>query len=577
MTRFQLLISGAAAAALMAGIAIAQERAPVTQAAAPKPDTLLTKAVEADVAQTDEQLLNAGQDQDNWRLHGRDYFNQSYSPLTQITPENVTKLRPSALIQTGIANSFEATPIVVNGIMYISTAMDHVQAYDAVTGRIKWSFNPEIIYTDVCCGPQSRGVAVAYGKVFLARLDGKVTALDAKTGAVVWSAEQKDILPEPTHYYSFTMAPQVYDGMVIVGNSGAEYPTRGFVEALDANTGKLIWRFHTLPSPDQPGGKGAWSEDSWKYGGGSVWNTPAIDPKNGIITFAVGNPNPDYNGEFRKGNNLYTDSIVGIHAKDGTVAWWYQQVPHDLWDYDAVSPTMMFDVKDKTGKTVPAVGEGGKIGYVYILNRITGKLIYQSEPFSKQSANKFQVPTETPIIRYPGINGGALWSPPAFSPLTQSFYIVGEDHAYSTFTRPMERYVPGMKTVGQVTGGSQRANFEPFPATGTVTSIDVNSGKINWQWRSDMPMYGGALATGSNLLFAGEMNGNFDAFDARTGKKLWEYYMGIGVCSSPITYRVNGVQYVAVSGAGCARSTDIGQLVQPQYGDTIAIFSVPNP
>jgi glucose dehydrogenase len=227
--------------------ALAQERAP--DAPAPIPETILSKAVTANIASTDQQLLNADADQDNWLLHGRTYDNQRFSPLTQINRENVKRLAIKAIIHTGQINSTEATPIVVDGILYVSTPLNHVQAYDATTGELKWSYNPVLGFTDNCCGPQSRGVAVAYGKVFVAQLDGHVVALDARTGAVVWKSVIADTIPAPSHYYAFTLAPQVFNGMVLVGNSGAEYPTRGFVQALDANNGKLIWRFYTTAAP----------------------------------------------------------------------------------------------------------------------------------------------------------------------------------------------------------------------------------------------------------------------------------------------------------------------------------------
>ncbi|HVZ28413.1 MAG TPA: PQQ-binding-like beta-propeller repeat protein [Rhizomicrobium sp.] len=572
MKHFHQALWAAGFAVLMTGSIQAQERAPdVVQEA---PPTVLVHPVTANVTVTDQQLLNAGNDPDNWLLHGRTYDNADYSPLTQINAQNVGRLAPVAIIHTGVVNTYENTPIEVNGVLFTVTASDHVQTYDAVTGQLLWTYNPKLDYSDVCCGPQARGVAVAYGKVFMAQLDGRVVALDAKTGQVAWRTNQADMLPEPTHYYSFTMAPQVYDGMVIVGNSGAEYPTRGFVEALDANTGKLVWRFRTTAAPDEPGGN-SWSGDSWKSGGGSVWNTPAIDPKNDLVIFAAANPNPDYWGENRKGDNLYTNSIIGVHAKTGKIAWYYQQVPHDLWDYDATAPAALFDAKDASGKLVPAAAEAGKVGNVFIVNRLTGALLHKSEPFVMQSANMFDVPGEKPITRYPGINGGSLWSTPSVSPLTHYFYVMGVNQAYSVTAFKMEPWVFGTPTVGQQTGGSQKPEVTPFPPTGTLTAIDVNTGKIAWQNKTSLPMYGGIVTTASNLLFTGEMDGHFDAFDAKTGKKLWSYFMGVGVCSPPITYRVKGVQYVAVGASGCARGREyLNQTGLPQYGDNLVIFAV---
>ncbi|HZQ41190.1 MAG TPA: PQQ-binding-like beta-propeller repeat protein, partial [Rhizomicrobium sp.] len=238
---------------------------------APAPPVINQHAhpITANVTVTDTQLLNAGRDQDNWLLHGRTYDNQRFSPLTQVNRKNVSQLRPVAIIQTGIARSFEVTPTVVNGVMYIITPGDTIQTYDAVSGRPLWNYTPTLAFSNVCCGPEARGVTVAYGKVFAALLDGSVLALDAKTGDLVWRTDPASTLPPEHFFYSFTLAPQVYDGMVIVGSSGAEYPTRGFVQAYDARDGKLIWRFRTTAAPDEPGGD-TWSGDSWKFGGGSV-------------------------------------------------------------------------------------------------------------------------------------------------------------------------------------------------------------------------------------------------------------------------------------------------------------------
>ena len=553
--------------------AFAQERAPQPQA--PVPVTILSKAVTANVASSDESLLNAAGNQDDWLLYGRTYDNQRFSPLTQIDRGNVKRLAVRTIIHTGFFNSMEATPIVVDGTMYVSTPNDHVQAYDAATGELKWSYNPVLGYTDNCCGPQSRGVAVAYGKVFVAQLDGHVVALDAKTGAVVWTSVIADTIPEPAHYYAFTMAPQVFNGMVLVGNSGAEYPTRGFVEALDAATGKLIWRFYTTAAPDQPGGK-SWDSDSWKYGGSSVWNTPAVDPKNNLVLFATGNPNPDYWGENRKGDNAYTDSIVAIDSRTGKLRWWYQQVAHDVWDYDCPSPVILFDAKDENGRTVPAAAEAGKIGNVFILDRLTGKLLHKSDAFVKQAANMFVIPSDKPFSRYPGINGGNLWSPAAYSPLTQDFYVMGINQAYTVTAFPFPKYVPGTPTVGQQVGGTQRpAPTDQFPVDGTLTAINVNTGKIAWQDKTELPMYGGILATASDLIFTGEMTGWFDAFDAVSGQKLWSQNLGVGVCTPPITYRVKGVQYVAVGAAGCNHSTGLlKDQSKSRFGDTIVLYSL---
>lgn len=547
----------------------------------PPPATVQSRPITANVTVGDQQLLNAEKDRDNWMLYGRTYDNQRFSPLTQINQKNVSRLIPVAIIQTGIAKTFEATPIVVNGVMYVVTAGDEVQAYEAATGEPLWSYTPTLKFSNLCCGPEARGVAVAYGKVFLAQLDASVVALDARSGQPVWQSDPATTLPQDPSFYSFTLAPQVYDGMVIVGSSGAEFPTRGFVQAYDANTGKLIWRFRTTAAPGEPGGN-SWKGDSWKIGGGSVWNTPAIDPKNGLISFAVGNPNPDVWGEDRLGDNAYTNSIVALNAMTGKLAWWNQQVPHDVWDYDACAPVIFLDARDGQGNVVPAAAEAGKVGNVFIVDRLTGKLLRKSDPFVLQSSTMWTVPSDKPVTIYPSVNGGSLWSPAAYSPRTHDFYVMGVNEASTYTSKRVTPYVPGAPVIGQVIGGDMAIALDgpaknTIAPSGTLSAVDVDTGRLTWQYKADLPMVGGVLATASDLVFAGEMNGYLDAFDARKGTKLWHFYLGTGVDAPPITYRVKGVQYVAVGAGGLAAGGHpqlMAKRGRPANGDVIAIFAL---
>jgi len=518
----------------------------------------------------DRVLARAAADNDNWRLHGRTYDNQRFSPLTGINRKTLGRLQLVHVLHTGVANSFEATPLVVDGVLYLVTATNHVQAYDAVNGKQLWAWAPEKLdFTEACCGPQARGVAVAYGKVYTALFDGHLVALDAKTGKVIWQTDPEKTHPEPKHYYTYTQAPQVYDGMVIIGTAGAEYETRGMLEAYDAQTGAKLWEFRTTAAPGEPGGD-TWKNDAWKFGGGSIWNTPAVDVKNDLLVFSTGNPNPDYQGDSRPGDNAYTDSIVAVHAHTGKLAWWYQEVPHDLWDYDASAPVMLFDAKDASGKTVPAAGQAGKVGNVFIVNRLTGKLLNKSEPFVEQSANMFSPPSRAGTTLLPGVNGGSLWQPPAFSPRTHYFYVLGSNIPMTFTTIDFPDSKPGGPWVGRHTGGvMKRADG---PQSGTLTAIDVNSGKIAWQYKSPQPIYGGVLATASDLVFAGEMSGDFSAFDARSGEKLWTHHFERAVCSPSMTYRVKGVQYIAVGVNGC-RGGHV-PTGTPQFGDEVAIFAL---
>ena len=567
---------GEAAPPVGGGAATAGYNPVIFGAPTASPGSFQMQPVTQKVDVSDAMMLDSDHS-DDWILHGRTYDNQRFSPFTDINTANVRQLRPTALIQTGITKTTEMTPIEVDGVLYLETGDNNIQAYDAITGKELWAYSPKLGYSNLCCGQQARGVAVAYGKVYAAQLDGHVVALDARTGKQVWKTEHADALPQPAYFYSFTMAPIAYNGLILVGNAGAEWPTRGFLEALDANTGKLVWRFNTTAAPDQPGGK-SWSGDSWKYGGGSVWNTPAIDVKNNLILFATGNPNPDLDGTSRKGDNAYTDSIVAIDSRTGKLRWWYQQVAHDVWDYDACAPVVLFDTIDEHGKVVPAAGEAGKVGMLFIVNRLTGKLIRKSTPFVTVNENFMKPLTDKPMSILPGSKGGAMWSPPAYSPLTKYFYTMGVNEIHDfVVNRPLpEVYTPGTPIIGQYSAGNMSVNLK-MPPSGTFTAIDTNTGALAWQYKSERPMYGGVLATAGGLIFAGEMNGDFNAFDAKTGQKIWHYSLGAGVCTPPITYKIKGVQYIAVGASGCHG----GEILmfndgRPTFGDAFAIFALPD-
>jgi len=447
-----------------------------------------------------------------------------------------------------------------------------------------WAFDPEVDKARlalVCCSAVNRGVALWNGKVYVGTIDGRLIALDAATGAELWDVATVD----QAKPYTITGAPRVVRGKVIIGNSGAELGVRGYVSAHDAATGKLVWRFNLTAGPDDPNFKGAWEGDSWKIGGGSMWDAVAVDPQRDIMMFATGNPNPDLYGGFRKGNNLYTVSMVAVHAKTGKLAWYYQQIPHDVWDLDSAAPTVLMNVRDKNGKMVEAAAEANKNGHLYIVDRSNGKLIRKSDAFVPQSESikKMIPPDNIARVYYPANHGGAMWQPPAFSPLTRYFYTmaINEPHIYKV--KPLKPWVPGTPEVGQQFGNAvpteaERKALESqmIPPSGNISAIDVDTGKIAWQYQSDHLMFGGIVATASNLVFAGEVNGNIMAFDAKSGEKLWSYRMGIGVCTPPITYRVKGVQYLAVGAAGChSQETQMKKEGRPIFGDTIAIFALP--
>jgi PQQ-dependent dehydrogenase (methanol/ethanol family) len=500
-------------------------------------------------------MLAAQTDDSNWLLHGRTYDNQRYSPLHQITTENIKSLNLVALVQTGMTASFETTPIVVNGVMYITTpVVNHkmlIMAINAATGERLWDVTYNLGAFQICCGPVNRGVAVGYDKVYVVTLDDHLLALDARDGHTVWDST----IVSARDGYSETLAPQIYDGMIIVGSAGGEWALRGFVAAYDANSGQQRWRWMATDPR-------TYSGNSWQSGGGMVWTTPAIDPKLGLLIFSTGNPNPDLDGTNRLGDNLYSDSIVALDVHSGELKWYYQEVKHDVWDYDAVSNVVLFDVH-RNGETIPAAGEAGKVGWVYIVDRRTGELIRKSDPYVMMSKNMFTVPTSEGVDMLPGANGGAEWSPPAYSPQTHYLYILAMDQLMHFTTKP------STSGTGLIRLGSAFTNVAPGAIQdGPFVALDVETGKIAWQYKAPQPLIGGALATAGNLVFMGEGNGWFDAFNARSGERVWRYNLGAGVNAPPITYQINGEQYIAVAAGGNF------QLTYP-LGDTVAIFKLP--
>ena len=511
---------------------------------------------EANVNITDAMMQNAVSDQNDWLLHGRTYDNQRYSPLAQINPDNVRSLTPVALVQTGMTASFETTPIVVNGVMYLTTpVVDHkmkVLAVNAVTGERLWEVTYNLGSFQICCGPVNRGVAVGYGKVYVVTLDDHLLALDAADGHTVWDTT----IVSAQNGYSETLAPQIFDGMVIVGSAGGEWALRGFVAAYEATNGQQRWRWMST-DPKTYAGK------SWESGGGMVWTTPAIDPALGLLIFSTGNPNPDLDGTVRQGDNLYTDSIVALDVHSGALKWYYQEVKHDVWDYDAVSNVVLFDVH-QNGAAIPAAAEAGKVGWVFILDRRTGKLIRKSDPYVMMSKNMFSTPTREGVDMLPGANGGAEWSPPAYSPQTHYLYIMAMDQLMRFTTKPAES-APGLIRLGSAFMNVAPGGIQDGP----FVALDVETGKIAWQYKTEQPLIGGVLATAGNLVFMGEGDGWLDAFNATSGERVWRYNLGAGVNAPPISYQVNGEQYIAVAAGG---NFQMGFA----YGDTLAIFRLPS-
>lgn len=529
----------------------------------------------ANVMVTPEMLLNPAPG--DWLMYGGNYANQRYSTLDQIGTQNVSRLVPRMVIQTNIERlgSFENTPVVVDGMMYITTPYNVVFAYDLRKGKEVWRYEHKLGTTIFCCGPNNRGVAIGHGMVYMATLDARVVALDAKTGEVKWEVEDND----PAFGYSLTLAPLLAEDKVIVGTSGAEYGIRGNVTAYDARTGQRVWRWHTIPSPAEGGWWGQWATrdatgrnlnrnirqekadsakyaDAWQRGGGSMWMTPAYDPDTKTLYMGIGNPSPDLDGAIRPGDNLWTESIVAVDATNGRMKWGLQYLPHDVWDLDAVSPPII--ARDGNRKVVV---HAGKTGWVYVIDAETGRLIRYSDAFVPQE-NMYALPTPEGTRMLPGANGGANWSPIAYSPQTDNVYVLGlhQPMHYKTHYAPWEK--------GRLWLGSAFVAIPGEEQWGNFTAVNIRTGKITWQAKTEQPMMGGALATAGGLVFTGEGNGLFKAFDARTGRVLWQFQCGAGANAAPISFSLDGEQMIAIAAGGNF------QLNYP-LGSTVFVFGLP--
>ncbi len=527
----------------------------------------------------DRALRSAMADPSSWPSYGRDSTNQRFSPLAQITSSNVGQLALVWHFHTGIPESFETSPLVVGRTMYVTTPLNHVIALDAGTGVKKWEYVHPLGTTVHCCGPNNRGAAFYGNHVYMATLDAHLVALDTATGHVAWET----IVEANERGYSITPAPIVADGKVIVGVSGAEYGIRGSVSAYDAATGRMVWRFWTIPSPEEGGWWGKWAAndpfgtplnrdialekkdsakyaDAWRTGGGSMWQAPAIDTARKLVIFGVDNASPDIDGVVRPGDNLYTNSIVALDLATGKIRWYMQEVPHDTWDYDATSPVVLVDLRDASGNIVPAAAQAGKTGWVYVVDRRTGAPIRRSEPFVEQK-NMFERPTRQGVLIMPGGNGGSEWSPTAYSPETGYLYILGLNEHNIFKLRPEKLRPPASWLSGVWYSVSPTTDY------GSFTAIDLQSGRVVWQDTVEDPMVGGALATAGGLVFVGTKQRQFRAYDARAGRVLWKYDASAGVNAPPISYAVDGRQYIAVAAGGNF------QINAPR-GDELLVFAL---
>jgi alcohol dehydrogenase (cytochrome c) len=542
--RWSVLVTAIASCVTLLLAARARERSSTAHAAASS-------------SLTHDRLRAAENDPANWLTYSGQYSGQRYSRLSAVNRGNAAQLQIRWIYQLRTTDAVETTPLVVDGVMYLTRAND-VIALDAETGRPYWTYShPLPAELALCCGRQNRGVAVLGGRLFIATLDAKLVALDAATGMVLWTT----IIADPRDGYSSTGAPLVVKDKVITGIAGGEFGIRGFIDAYDAATGARVWRFDTVPGPGAPGHE-TWAGDSWKNGGAPTWMTGTYDPSLNLVYWGVGNPGSDWNGSQRTGDNLYSDSVVALNPEDGTLRWHFQFTPHDEHDWDATQVPVLVDaIRD--GRPRKLLYTANRNGFFYVLERETGAFLLARE-FAKQTwaaridergrpiVNPGAAPGPEGVFVAPSANGAANWWPPAYSPATGLFYVTAYDGG-ATFFSGESPHVRGEMLLGGTIGEE-----DPTPdGISAVRAIDPVAGDRRWEFRLKPKSMSGLLATAGGLVFGGSIDGYVFALDAWSGADLWHRSVGGAVLAAPISYAVHDVQYLSIAA-----------------GDTIVTFSL---
>ena len=497
---------------------------------------------------TFDRLVNAAKEPQNWMTYSGDYTGKRFSGLDQINTKNVNTMVAKWVYQTGATGKLETSPLVVDGILYATAQDNRAFALDARTGRPIWMYQRQLP-GDIrpCCGRVNRGLAILGDKVFLGTLDAHVIALDAKTGNVVWDVAAADYRTG----HSFTVAPLAVKDVIVIGVSGGEYGVRGFIDAYDASTGQRKWRFYTVPGPGEPGHE-SWEGNSWKTGGAPAWNTGTYDPTTNQIFWPTGNPAPSNRGEGRAGDNLYSNSLLALNADTGKMNWYFQFTRHDEHDWDATQVPVMIDAGGKN-----LIVQADRNGFFYVIDRATGKLIsataYGKTTWSdtkdaegRPVANDQASPTLQGRTVCPGALGTTNFMAPTYDPQTSLFYVTARDQCdiFSTAPQP---YEAGHAYYGSAYFPSEEA--EPY--RGFLKAIDPANGRVKWMFEHTSPSWSGVLSSAGGLVFSGDAEGNFIAFDAASGKTLWHFQMGSAVYAAPMAFAIDGKEYVAIA-AGSA-------------------------
>jgi alcohol dehydrogenase (cytochrome c) len=508
---------------------------------------------------TFDRLLHPEREPQNWLTYSGSNSSQRYSLLDQINPANVKNLELKWVFQARSLEKFENTPLVVDGVMYMTEAPNHVYALDVRDGRVYWDYEHRPSRdARVCCGSVNRGLAILGDTLYMGTIDGRLIALDAKSGRPVWNIEVGD----PKLGYAITHAPLVVKDKVIVGVAGGEYGIRGFIAAYYAKTGKEAWRFYTVPGKGEPGNE-SWAADSWQHGGAPVWMTGSYDPDLNLTYWGVGNPGPDWNGDDRGGDNLYSDCALALDADTGKLKWYFQFTPHDEFDYDAVQIPVLVDANWK-GSPRKLMMWANRNGYFYVLDRTNGKFL-SGTPFAKitwstgldESGRPMRVPSANPTAQgtqvYPNLFGATNWYSPSYSPRTQLFYVPTWQESNMNMAKMPAQFSPGQRYTGgtprSMSPAGRRPSNTPAEDTpfGDVLAIDPQTGKVKWEFKMSDVTDSGILTTASDLLFVGGREGYFQALNAKTGELLWKANLGGQEEAGPMTFSFGGKQYVTIA------------------------------
>ena len=490
-------------------------------------------------------ICHAQIDPGSWMSYGKNSLGWRYSELDQINAKNVSRLASQWMYQTSVPGKNETTPLVFDRMMFVTGPSNFAWALDALTGRPIWSYkSAPPTGVDLCCGAVNRGFAAKGNKLFKVNLEGTLLAMDATSGAVLWKATLEDYKKG----YSATAAPLIVKNLVVTGMAGAEFGTRGFIDAYDAETGRRVWRFYTVAAEGEPGGE-TWKSDSWKRGGGSTWITGTYDPDLNLVYWGTGNPGPDLNGDVRPGDNLYTCSVVALDADTGKLKWHYQFTPHDIHDWDSTSDPVAANL-DLNGRSTKALIFANRNGFFYAFDRATGKLLHAKAytrvtwadgiaPNGRPVVVSGQEPTDEGNRTCPGMGGGHNWQATAYSPQTGLYYFTSSERCM-LYYKTTQEFVEGQWYQASTAGRSE-------PGGGRIVALDPKTGNIAWHFDTVSTPTGGVLATAGGLVFAGDAEGYLIAFDAQSGKVLWRFQAGGTIIAPPISYALDGRQYVAVA------------------------------